>query len=266
MNGVRRRLDGRVALITGGGSGIGRAVAIRLAAEGAVVAVAGRRADALAETCARVAREGGTAEPFTADLSSAAACADLVAAVTRRFRRLEILVNAAGKHGGSSLLEVSETEWDELFAVNAKSMFFTLQAGARVMQAAGWGRIVNFSSIAGRGFRRSVNPPYVGSKAAVIGITRLAALALAPTVNVNCVVPGVTANDEYMRRVANGADAEGVGPDDARRRMEEFIPLRRSNTPADVAALVAFLVSEDARNITGQSINVDGGLVYDAGY
>ena len=100
----------------------------------------------------------------------------------------------------------------------------------------------------------------------MIAITRLAALALAPTINVNCVVPGVTANDEYNRRVSRLADAEGAGQEEARRRMEEFIPLRRSNSTADVAALVAFLVSEDARNITGQSINVDGGLVYDAGY
>ncbi len=260
------RLDGRVALVTGGGSGIGRAVAIRLAAEGAVVAVAGRRLEPLAETCAQIAGAGGAAEPFGADLTTARACAELVAVVLGRFKRLDVLVNTAGAHGTSSLFDVGEDEWDDLFAVNAKSMFFTLQAAAREMRAAGWGRVVNFSSIAGRGSRRSVNPPYVGAKAAVIAITRLAAIALAPAVNVNCVVPGVTANDEYLRRVASRADADAVDEVEARRRMEEFIPLGRSNTTADVAALVAFLVSEDARNITGQSINVDGGLIFDAGY
>jgi NAD(P)-dependent dehydrogenase (short-subunit alcohol dehydrogenase family) len=214
----------------------------------------------------QVTEAGATAEPFGADLSTASGCAGLVAAVQSRFQRLDVLVNAAGTHGASSLLEVTEKEWDELFAINAKSMFFTLQAAGRAMQTAGWGRIVNFSSIAGRGSRRSVNPPYVGAKAAVIAITRIAAIALAPAVNVNCVVPGVTANDEYLRRVAGRAEAESVGQEEAQRRMEEFIPLRRSNTTADVAGLVAFLVSDDARNITGQSINVDGGLIYDAGY
>jgi NAD(P)-dependent dehydrogenase (short-subunit alcohol dehydrogenase family) len=261
-----QRVKGRVALVTGGGSGIGRAVALRLAAEGASVAVAGRRLAPLTETCARVTEAGGVAEPFEADLTGAVACAGLVAAVHDRFQRLDIVVNSVGRHGEASILDVTEKEWDELFDVNAKSMFFVLQAAARVMLGAGGGRIVNFSSIAGRGFRRSVNPPYVGAKAAVIAITRLAAIRLAPTINVNCVVPGVTANDEYLRRIGARATTEGVEPDEASRRMEEFIPLGRSNRPDDVAALVTFLVSDDARNITGQSINIDGGLIFDAGY
>jgi NAD(P)-dependent dehydrogenase (short-subunit alcohol dehydrogenase family) len=260
------RLEGRVALVTGGGSGIGRAVAMRLAADGAVVAVAGRRREPLAQTCALVTAAGGTAAAWPADLTSVPACAELVASVHARFERLDMLVNGAGAHGASPLLDVTEAEWQSLFDVNAKSMFFTLQAAARVMLAAGGGRIVNFSSVAGRGFRRSVNPPYVGAKAAVIAITRLAALRLAPTITVNCVVPGVTANDDYRRRVRASAAAAGLDQEAVRSRMEAFIPLGRSNTTADVAGLVAFLVSDDARNITGQSINVDGGLIFDAGY
>ena len=261
-----RLLSGRVALVTGAGGAIGRAVARRLAAEGAAVAAAGRTERAVEQTRSLVVARGGTAFAFTADLTSSTGCHELVDQSTRRFGRLDILVNCAGVHGESPIDEVTEVEWDRLFAVNTKSMFFTLQAAARVMLPAGGGRIVNFSSIAGRGFRRSVSAPYVGAKAAVIAITRLAALRLGPSINVNCVVPGVTANREYEHRVRARASAGGVDEATARSAMEEFIPLHRSNTPDDVAGVVAFLVSDDARNITGQSINVDGGLIYDAGY
>ena len=261
-----RQLGGSVALVTGAGGAIGRAVSLRLGAEGATVAAAGRTERAVEQTRSLVVAGGGTAAAFTADLTSAAGCYGLVDESIRRFGRLDILVNCAGVHGGSPIDEVTEQDWDDLFAANAKSMFFTLQAASRVMLPSGGGRIVNFSSIAGRGFRRSVSAPYVGAKAAVIAITRLAALRLAPSINVNCVVPGVTANDEYELRVRARAETGGFDETTARSAMEEFIPLQRSNTPDDIAGLVAFLVSDDARNITGQSINVDGGLIYDAGY
>lgn len=261
-----RRLKGRVALVTGASCAIGRAVALRLSAEGAAVAVAGKTLGTLEETSARVVAAGGTAATIAADLSTAAACREVVDASVERFQRLDMLVNCAGDHGEPPIDDVTEEEWDQLFAVNTKSMFFTLQAAARVMLPAGGGRIVNFSSIAGRGFRRSTNAPYVGAKVAVIAITRLAALRLAASINVNCVVPGVTANHEYERRVRMSAGAGGVDTTAARSVMEQFIPLHRSNTPEDVAGVVAFLVSHDARNSTGQSVNVDGGLIYDAGY
>jgi NAD(P)-dependent dehydrogenase (short-subunit alcohol dehydrogenase family) len=258
-----RRLAGRVALITGGGGGIGGAVADRLSAEGAAVALAGRSLDKLEQVAARVRSAGGVADTFAADLAESGRPAELTAWVQERFGRLDAVVNAAGTPGHTPILEIDDAEWDRLFDANLRSMFFTLQAAARWMLGGTGGSIVNFSSIAGKGFTRSVDPAYVGSKAAVVAITRLAALRLAPTIRVNAVVPGVTRTEAYMANVQRRAAEDAVGESEAQRRMEEFIPLGRANETADVAALVAFLVSDDARNITGQSLNVDGGLIFD---
>jgi NAD(P)-dependent dehydrogenase (short-subunit alcohol dehydrogenase family) len=255
-----RRLEGRVALVTGGGSGIGRAVALRLASEGATVAVAGRTRATLEETCRLI---GAGPVAFVADLVVAGEPARLVGEVAARLRRLDILVNAAGAPPTSSVLEISDEAWQRTFDVNAKTMFFTLQAAARLMNESGGGRIVNFSSVAAKGFRRSQDPAYVGAKAAVVAITRLAAMRLAPAITVNAVVPGVTRTDPYIASAKARSEKEGIDLDEALARMDEFIPLQRSNEPADVAALVAFLVSDEARTITGQSINVDGGLAFD---
>jgi NAD(P)-dependent dehydrogenase (short-subunit alcohol dehydrogenase family) len=249
--------------VTGGGGGIGRAVALRLSAEGAAVAVAGRTRETLDETCRQVSTLGGQAAAFEADLVAAAATARLVADIAARFGRIDVLVNGAGAPGSTPILEMTEAEWHRLFDVNTKTMFFVLQAAARSMLEAGGGRIVNFSSVAAKGFRRSVDPAYVGAKAAVVAITRLAALRLAPTITVNAVVPGPTRTDPYLSSAMARAERDGVALREALTQMDEFIPLGRSNETADVAALVAFLASDDARNITGQSINVGGGLIFD---
>jgi NAD(P)-dependent dehydrogenase (short-subunit alcohol dehydrogenase family) len=148
--------------------------------------------------------------------------------------------------------------------VNARGTFFCLQAVARHMKESGGGRIVSLASIAGKGFRRTGSLPYATSKASVIAMTRFAALHLAPyDVNVNAICPGPTRSDVFAGLARKYAAEHSVGLDDAYRVLDEFIPLQRSNEPSDIAAMAAFLASDDSRNITGQSLNVDGGLTWD---
>jgi NAD(P)-dependent dehydrogenase (short-subunit alcohol dehydrogenase family) len=258
-----KRLEGQVALITGGGDGMGRSVALRFASEGASVALVGRTQEKLDTVAETIRAAGGRAETFAADLAVSGRPAAAVEVTQERLGGLDILINAAGAPGATPILDMTEEAWDWVFDQNLRTMFFTMQAAARVMQAGSGGRIVNFSSIGAKGFSRSVDAAYVGAKAAIIAISRLAAMRLAPTITVNTVVPGVTRTEPYLRNVRAMAAREGLELDDQLRKMEEFIPLGRSNEPEDVAALVTFLVSDDARNITGQSINVDGGLIFD---
>ena len=257
-------LTDRTALVTGAGAGIGRAIALRLAAEGATVLSADIDPAAAARTAQLVQQAGGTAQSFEVDIASTDSITALAATVRERHLKLDGLVNNAGVNGGLPLLEVTPEEWDRVNDVNARGTFFCLQAFARWMRETGGGRIVNISSIAAKGFRRSASAPYAASKAAVIAITRFAALQLAADgINVNAVCPGPTRSDLFASIVRKHADEQGQSLEAAYGVFDEFIPLRRSNEPADVAATVAFLLSDDARNITGQSYNVDGGLIFD---
>jgi NAD(P)-dependent dehydrogenase (short-subunit alcohol dehydrogenase family) len=148
--------------------------------------------------------------------------------------------------------------------VNARGTFLVLQAVAREMRARGGGRIVNVASIAAKGFRRTGSIPYAASKAAVVVITRLAAHQLAREgITVNAICPGPTRSDVYAGLARQRAEADGVTLEEAYRAMDDHVPLGRSNEPEDIAATAAFLASDDARNVTGQSLNVDGGIIFD---
>jgi NAD(P)-dependent dehydrogenase (short-subunit alcohol dehydrogenase family) len=259
-----KRLDGRVSLVTGSGAGIGRAIAHRLVAEGSRVAVADVNPGEADVTVAQLRSAGGTAESFEFDLASTDSIQALVAAVVDQFGCIDVLVNNAGVNGSLPFFEVTPEEWDRVMGINARGTFFCLQAVARHMEGAGGGRIISLSSIAGKGFRRSASLPYAASKAAVISMTRFAALHLAPhNINVNAVCPGPTRSDLFASTVGKYAAEKQLTIDAAYEVFDEFIPLKRSNQPSDIAATVAFLASDDARNITGQSFNVDGGLVWD---
>src|SRR5262249_47908185 len=149
-------------------------------------------------------------------------------------------------------------EWDRIFAVNSRGTFFCLQAFARHMRESGGGRIISISSIAAKGFPRSQSVAYAASKSAIIAMTRFAALHLAADgVNVNAICPGPTRSDAFRGIVQKYAEEHSVSEEEAFRVFDDFIPIQRSNEPADIAATVAFLASDDARNITGQSFNVD---------
>jgi NAD(P)-dependent dehydrogenase (short-subunit alcohol dehydrogenase family) len=252
------RLAGRVALVTGGARNIGLAIARRLVAEGAAVAVNGPDAAEAAAAAAGLCATG-VAAGFPADVADAGAVGAMVDAVVARFGRLDILVNNAATPmtGRVPLFDLDPAAWDESFAVNARGVFLCSVAAARAMTGDGTrttdAAIVNISSVgAVRAHRRAV--AYDATKGAVEAATRAMALELAPLgVRVNAVAPGAIAND----RTAALSEAE-------RRRRADAVPLGRIGDAQDVAAAVAFLASADAAYITGQVITVDGGLTAQA--
>jgi acetoin reductase-like protein len=254
------KLAGRVAMVTGAGRGIGRAIAQRLAGEGAAVLVAELDAASGAETVRAIEARGGRAAFAATDVARPEASRAAVAAALDAFGRLDVLVNNAGIARSRPLLDVTEAEWDGTFAVNTRGLFFCLQAAAREMVRRGGGCIINMASIAGRA-GRALLADYAASKAAVISITQSAALALAPRrVRVNAVCPGVVDTPMWSQIDREWGEAVGAQPGEILAARVAGIPLGRIETPEDVAGLVAFLASDDAAYITGQAINVCGGL------
>ncbi|MGH7389005.1 MAG: SDR family NAD(P)-dependent oxidoreductase [Candidatus Rokuibacteriota bacterium] len=258
------RLRDRVAIVTGAGAGVGKAIALRYAREGAQVVVAEIDETSGEQTVAEIAATGGRAAFLRTDTSSLKDIDALVAGTVERFGRLDILMNNAGVTRKLDFFEVGEADWDWIHSINAKGVFFCMQAAAREMAKRRSGRIINIASIAGKGFRDTSNVAYAGSKGAVIAMTRIAASQLARfDVNVNAICPGVTRTAMYDRIIKGMAEREKISEAEALARMDAAIPLRRSNTPDDIAGMAAFLASDDARNITGQSFNVDGGIMWD---
>jgi NAD(P)-dependent dehydrogenase (short-subunit alcohol dehydrogenase family) len=178
------------------------------------------------------------------------------------FGRIDLLVNNAGVTRRAYIMDLTEEDWDRIHRVNAKGVFFCLQRVAREMIPHREGRIVNIASIAGKGYEGTSNAAYAASKGAVISLTKTAAQQLAQhNINVNAVCPGVTNTALSQASLEIRAQQEGVSVEEIQRRRAETIPLRRANEPEDIAAMVAFLGSAGARNITGQSFNVDGGII-----
>ena len=247
-------------MVTGAGRGIGRAIALRLAMEGADVLVAELDAASGAETVRAVEAQGRRARFAGTDVARPEASRAAVAAALEAFGRLDVLVNNAGVVRSRPLLDVTEADWDRTFSVNARGLFFCLQAAAREMAGRGGGSIINLASIAGR-WGRPLLADYAASKAAVISITQSAALALAPRgVRVNAVCPGVVDTAMWAQIDREWGESVGARPGEVLAARVAGIPLGRIETPEDVAGLVAFLASDAAAYITGQAINVCGGL------
>jgi 3-oxoacyl-[acyl-carrier protein] reductase len=247
-----KRLNGRVALVTGASRGIGAAIAERLAAEGAAVAVnyAGR-ADAAAEVVASIQASGGTAIALQADVSDPGACAELVAQTLEQLGGLDILVNNAGITRDGLLVRMSDDDWNAVIQTNLSGAFHMIRAVAKHMMKARSGSIINIASVVGlTGNAGQIN--YSAAKAGLIGMTKTVARELASrNVRANAIAPGFIATEM--------TDAL---PDAVREAAQGQIAMGRLGSTADVAAAVAFLASDDASYITGQVIAVDGGMTF----
>ena len=242
----------RVAVITGGGSGMGRAICHHLARQGNRVAVLDINGEAAGAVAKEVAAEGGTALGAAVDVSDRAAIDAALDEVRTAFGPVGIMVTSAGIEGFEDFLDISADAWGRMMAVNLTGTFHCLQAAVPDMIEAGWGRIVTISSSSAQSGTRRMSH-YVASKGGVIALTKALALDLAPNgITVNTIPPGVIDTPMMRRPIESGAMAS----------MEQVVaraPLGRAGTPDDIAVACAFLCSEEAGYITGQQINVNGG-------
>lgn len=248
-----RELEGKVALVTGAGSGIGYAIAKRFASEGAAVAIDylghGEEAEALARD---LNATGAKAAALEADVTDAAAVETLLTRIVEQFGRIDVLVNNAGIETSQALLEIDEASWDRTLAVDLKAPFLCMQAAARRMKGNGGGAIVNISSIH-QDFPFPSYAPYAAAKGGLRMLMRNAALELAPLgIRVNNVAPGAIATPINAATLADPAKM---------RRLQEIVPLQRMGTPEEVAEVALFLASDRASYVTGSTYYVDGGIV-----
>ncbi|HKW92054.1 MAG TPA: glucose 1-dehydrogenase [Methylomirabilota bacterium] len=257
-------LTDRVAIVTGAGNGIGKATALALARAGAHVAAIDVDAGAAKLTADGVAATGRLSLALDTDVGDVAAIDRMVQRVIGTFGQVDVLVNNAGVTRRAYIMDLTEADWDRIMRVNAKGAFFCLQRVAKEMINRRSGVIINIASIAGKGYAGTSNAIYAASKGSLISLTRIAALQLARHgINVNAICPGTTVTALSEANVVTRAQEEGVSVEDMTRRRDAAIPLGRPNDPEDVAALAVFLASPGARNITGQSLNVDGGVIFD---
>ena len=255
-------LAGQVAIVTGGGRGIGRATALELARMGADIVVAeldrGGNAD---KTAAAVKDLGRRALVTATDVTKRADLAAMVERTKAELGRIDILVNNAGIYRAAATLDITEEHWDAIMTINAKAVFFATQAVLPTMIAAKRGAIVSLASMAGKVGSRT-NLPYNASKAAVISMTKSLALAhAADGIRVNCVCPGFVETDMWTMVAREQSALLGQTPEEFTRRRQESVPLGRMERPEDVANVIGFLASPRAAYMTGQALSVDGGLV-----
>jgi acetoin reductase-like protein len=251
----------RVAIITGAASGMGRAMALAFAKEGATVVVADLNEEGAQKVVDEIESAGGAGLALRLDVSKSEESHAVVAQVVERYGRLDILVNNAGIGLIKEVWETTQDEWDRIFAVNVRGLFFMAQAAAEPMRRQRSGRIINLASIAGRRGEALV-AAYCASKAAVININQSLALALAPYgVNVNAMAPGVV-DTPYWKEVDKQFGAiTGKAEGETFRDVAEQIPLGRTSVPGDVVPLALFLAGSGSDYITAQTYNVEGGMV-----
>lgn len=261
----RYELDGKIAIVTGGGRGIGRAIALRLAREGASVAVADLNETNAAGVAQEIVKTGGNAFAFRVDVTRKTDVEQMVRETVSRFGRLDILVNNAGISAVAPLLDTDEATWDALMNVNAKGVLLCSQAAARQMIAQGsGGRIINNASGAGKIAPGKDTPlgAYAASKHAAVALTKQMGLELSSNnILVNCVCGGIVDTDMWDLIDREIARLENAPVGSVKARAVASIPVGRIQQPEDVANLVVFLASDDASYITAQALNVCGGIL-----
>ncbi len=257
-------LEGQVAVVTGSGRGIGRAMARRFAAEGAAVVVASRTAAEVEGVAAEIEKHGGRAAGLAADVSCEADCARIVSTARERFGGIHILVNNAGFYGPvKPIEEITPHEWDEVLAVHLRAAFLLTRLVLPEMYARGSGAILNISSISAKA-AFTWGSPYAAAKAGMLGLTRVvAAEAARKGVRVNAVCPGPVTETRMSKDLGRVlAERMGVTPEKQLAGFLEGVLQGRAQTADEVAAAALFLVSSQASAITGQALNVDGGMVF----
>ena len=249
------RLQGKVALITGGGTGIGRACALLFAQEGARVALAGRRAEPLEAVAREITTAGGDALAVPCDVAQRAAVEQAVHAAADRFGRLDVVVNNAGTLLMGTAEETSDADWSRLLAVNLTGTFLVSRAALPEMRKSGGGSIINIGSVLGLvGMKQRA--AYAASKGGVTMFTKAMALDHArENIRVNCICPAIVETE-----LVAGMFRKMPDPEATRRLRAEQIPLGRLGSPDDVAHLALFLASEESAWLTGAALPLDGGL------
>ncbi|MDZ4159661.1 MAG: SDR family NAD(P)-dependent oxidoreductase [Anaerolineaceae bacterium] len=257
-----KRFVGQVAVVTGGAKGIGGACADRFAQEGARVACLDVIDDVNEQHAAELRAQGVDAIALHCDVANPESVKAAVEAVTERWGRIDILVAAAGIYTGSPLVDVSFKQWQRLIDIDLTGVFLCNQTVAPIMMKQKSGSIINISSMAGK-TSWSCSAEYSSAKSGVIGLTRAVAMDMAPySVTVNAICPGNTLTDMVTKDVAPQVGGrDGLAPDQWIKMRTNDCPLKRIAEPWEMGGVAAFLASEDARYITGQSIEVDGGLI-----
>lgn len=249
------RLAGKVALITGGGTGIGRAIALAFAREGAKVAVAGRRMEKIEESARDIRSDGGEALAIGCDVSNAGDAKRAVRETVERFGRLNVLVNNAGILSVSTIEQIDEEDWDRMMAINLKGPFLMCRAALPEFRKAGGGAIVNIGSVLGLVAMKD-RAAYCASKGGVTMLTKAIALDHAyEDVRANCICPSIV-ETELVKNLFAGSESQEA----LRQARMATIPLRRFGQPVDVAEMAVFLASEESSWMTGAAIPLDGGL------
>ncbi len=243
-------LAGRIAIVTGAGRGMGRAVATRLAKAGASVVVNDLAPHTAADTTESIIANGGNAITVAGDVSDSAFVDSLVDRTVSEFGHINILANAAGILRRTAVIDMDEDEWDLVLNVNLKGTFLPSKAVLPSMRQSGWGRIVNFSSTAGKTTSTLGGAHYTASKHAVLGLTRHMAMEeAAHSITVNAICPGLIDTEMVQQQV----------DDDLLKRYISSFPIHRLGEPSEAAELVAFLASDRAAYITGQGFDISGG-------